>query len=188
LTWYDPGTEPKFGPLDWFGSKPYGPVPGGGPSLWTYQAPYPDPTATPGSGFRVQGYAQTFFGTAAYSAPYYTNTNLRLTATSTPGSGPHGTGAGAVPIGPLSNRPLTACATLNNSGDSDILTTEDKYDWSNVDGGYTFNGAAKGHVSAHLENSTIPRGGNIGMIDGRVVWRPFNQVINRTSSGPWFYY
>src|SRR5665213_1818846 len=23
-TWYDPGTEPKFGPVDWFGTIPYG--------------------------------------------------------------------------------------------------------------------------------------------------------------------
>jgi prepilin-type N-terminal cleavage/methylation domain-containing protein len=36
LTWYDPGTEPKFGPLDWFGSVPYGNVPGNEPCLWCF--------------------------------------------------------------------------------------------------------------------------------------------------------
>src|SRR5580692_11431257 len=39
ITWYDPGTEPKFGPVDWFGTKPYGTVPGGNPSLWCWEIP-----------------------------------------------------------------------------------------------------------------------------------------------------
>lgn len=55
-TWYDPGTAPKFGPVDWFGTKPYGNVPGGDPCLWCFDnAPYPDPNAKPGVGYRVQG-------------------------------------------------------------------------------------------------------------------------------------
>lgn len=185
MTWYDPGTAPKFTETDWFGTVPYGNVPGGTPSLWTFGAPYPDPNAVPGSGFRVQGYAQTFFGTAAYGGPFATNTNQKLSATSTPG---YFTEAGGVPIGPLSDRPLTACATLNSTGDSDVLTTMATYNWIDVDGGYTYNGVAKGHISAHLKNAALPDGANIGMIDGHVKWRPFNQMINRTSSGPYFYY
>jgi prepilin-type N-terminal cleavage/methylation domain-containing protein/prepilin-type processing-associated H-X9-DG protein len=186
LTWYDPGTEPKFGPLDWFGTNPYGPVPGGGPSLWTFGAPYPDPTAVPGDmAFRVQGYAQTFFGTAAYSGNFATNTNKKLSDTSTPGYFDH---EGGVPVGNLSNRPLTACAQLNNSGDSDLYSQMVTYDWINVDGGYTFNGAPKGHISAHVQGGTIPVGANIGMLDGHVEWRIFNKMIDRTSSGPYFYY
>src|SRR5579872_1210768 len=85
LTWYDPGTAPKFGPVDWFGTVPYGNVPGGTPSLWTFDAPYPAPNIQPGQGFRVNGYAQTFYGTAAYSGVFATNTNQKLTAASTPG-------------------------------------------------------------------------------------------------------
>ena len=39
LTWYDPGTQPIFGPLDWFGMVPYGPVDTQGePSLWCYSS------------------------------------------------------------------------------------------------------------------------------------------------------
>jgi prepilin-type N-terminal cleavage/methylation domain-containing protein/prepilin-type processing-associated H-X9-DG protein len=185
LTWYDPGTEPKFGPVDWFGSIPYGNVPGGGPSLWTFGAAFPDPGAKPGDGFRVQGYAQTFFGTASYGGPFATNTNKKLSDTSTPGY--FGMGGG-VPVGNLSKRPLTACATLNDTGDVDAYPTFVKYNWINIDGGYTYNGAPKGHISAHVEGGAIPLGANIGMIDGHVEWRPFNQMINRTSSGPWFYY
>ena len=185
LTWYDPGTEPKFGPVDWFGTKPYGNVPGGGPSLWTFDAPYPDPTATPGSGFRVNGYAQTFYGTASYSGTSVTNTNQKLGAASTPG---YFDMEGGVPVGNLSKRPLTACATLTDSGDSDVYATFVKYNWINTDGGYTYDGVAKGHIAAHLEAGTIPVGANIGMIDGHVEWRPFNQMINRTGGGPYFYY
>jgi prepilin-type N-terminal cleavage/methylation domain-containing protein/prepilin-type processing-associated H-X9-DG protein len=184
-TWYDPGTSPKFTEVDWFGTIPYGNVPGGTPSLWTFDAPYPDPGAVPGSGFRVQGYAQTFYGTAAYSGPYVTNTNQKLTETSTPG---YFTAEGGVPVGPLSDRPLTACATLNSTGNSDVYTTMVTYDWNNVDGGYTYNGQPKGHISAHMRDASIPDGANVGMIDGHVKWRPFNQLIVRTSSGPYFYY
>jgi prepilin-type N-terminal cleavage/methylation domain-containing protein/prepilin-type processing-associated H-X9-DG protein len=195
LTWYDPGTEPVFGPLDWFGSKPYGPVPGGTPSLWTFAAPYPDPTATLKDGaFRVQGYAQTFAGTASYGGPFVTNTNLKLSETTTPGFFGE---AGGVPVGSLSRRPLTACATLNGdpaaggsggTGMSDVYSVMVTYNWTDVEGGYTYNGKPKGHISAHTEGGKIPTGGNIGMIDGHVEWRPFNQMINRTDSGPFFYY
>src|SRR5580658_2257588 len=39
ITWYDPGTGPKFGITDWFGTVQYGDVPGGTPSLWTFTEP-----------------------------------------------------------------------------------------------------------------------------------------------------
>ncbi len=185
LIWYDPGTAPKFGPVDWFGTVPYGNVPGGGPSLWTFGAPYPFPNARPGAGFRVNGYAQTFYGTAAYAGVFATNTNQKLTATSTPG---YFNAPGGLPVGSLANRPLTACATLEDGGNSDVYATMQTYNWINVDGGYTFGGAPKGHISAHLRDATIPDGANVGMLDAHVEWHPFNRLINRTSSGPNFYY
>jgi hypothetical protein len=164
---------------------PYGNVPGGDPSLWCWQLPYPDPGVAPGAGVRVQGYAQTFYGTASYGGTYATNTNQKLTATFTPGTFED---PGGVPIGPIANRPLTACATLNNTGDSDVYATMVTYDWINVDGGYRFNGAPKGHISAHVENGITPAGANVGMMDSHVEWRHFNQMINRTSAAPNFYY
>lgn len=177
LTWYDPGTEPVFGPIDWFGTVPYGAVPGGGPSLWTYDAPYPDPTATPGSGFRVNGYAQTFYGTASYgTGTYMTNTNQKL---------------GNPTAGNLSQKVLTACATLEDTGSSDIYAIFNTYVWNMTDGGYTYNGAPKPHISAHLEAGTKPVGANEGMLDGHVEWRIFQQMIDRIDPGsgdPLFYY
>jgi prepilin-type N-terminal cleavage/methylation domain-containing protein/prepilin-type processing-associated H-X9-DG protein len=195
LTWYDPGTEPKFGPPDWFGNPAYGNVSPGEPSLWCYQnAPYPDPSAKPGDGFRVQGYAQTFYGTATYAGTVFaTNTNQKLSATMTPG---YFEAPGGVPIGAVSKRPLSACATLNGTsptgngltGDSDVYSTMQTYNWVNVEGGYMYDGAHKGHISAHMKNATIPEGANIGMIDGHVEWRSFFQMICRNSATPYFYY
>jgi prepilin-type processing-associated H-X9-DG protein len=184
-TWYDPGTEPYLSPVDWFGSVPYGDVPGGTPSYWTYDAPYPDPGAKPGDGYRCITYAQTFYGTAMYAGEYATNTNFKLGATTTPG--PDGPASG-VPVGAVSQRPLTACAILNNTDDSDIYSVEQTYNWSVIDGGYHFNGVTKGNNSCHLEGRPVPVGGNIGMLDGHVEWRPFKQMINRTSASPFFYY
>jgi prepilin-type N-terminal cleavage/methylation domain-containing protein len=190
-TWYDPGTEPKFGPVDWFGSVPYGDVPGSEPSLWCFDAPYPYPNATFGAGpFRVTGYAQTFHGTASFSGgngQAVTNENIKLGETSvTNGDG------NSVLVGPVARRVLVACATLcQDPGAASINPTEMlTYNWINIDGGYMINGAKKGHISAHLKSATIPDGANEGMLDGHVEWRPFNQMIYRTanSSDPYFYW
>jgi prepilin-type N-terminal cleavage/methylation domain-containing protein/prepilin-type processing-associated H-X9-DG protein len=186
-TWYDPGTAPKFGPTDWFGTVPYGNVPGGTPSLWIWaNAPYPDPTAKFGDGaYRVIGYAQTFYGTASYSGNFATNTNQKLSSTSTPPGL-----EGSVPIGSISKRPLMACATLNNTGGSDVFATMLGYNWVDVDGGFQYDGKTKGHISAHLKSPKTPAGGNIGMLDGHVEWRPLNQMMDRDNAAdiPYFYY
>lgn len=191
LTWYDPGTEPKFGPVDWFGTVPYGNVPGGDPSLWTFQAPYPDPGVKPGLGpIRVVGYAQTFYGTICYkTGPYATNQNVKLTSTSTPG---YFGNTGGVPIGPLSQRVLTACATLctiaTGAPSTNYATmTGSQYNWIDVDGGYMYNGKPKGHISAHVQGRN-PVGANVGMLDSHVEWKPLRQMIPRTASAPYFYY
>jgi prepilin-type processing-associated H-X9-DG protein len=78
-----------------------------------------------------------------------------------------------------------ACATLENTaaGSNPFWPADEKYNWSSVDGGYY-----KPHISAHMANATIPEGGNIGMIDGHVEWRPFKQMICRDATSPWFYY
>jgi prepilin-type N-terminal cleavage/methylation domain-containing protein len=198
VTWYDPGTAPKFGPVDWFGTNQYGNVPGNTPSLWTWgngstPLPYPDPGVAPGVGVRVIGYAQTFSGTAMYYSTadtwYVTNENIKLSETSV-------TNAIGVsyPVGPIAKRVLVACATLNGapkSGNSDVYSFMAGYNWINVDGGYSYGGAAKGHISAHLKTPTIPDGANEGMLDGHVEWRPFNQMVDRVEGGgtlPYFYY
>jgi prepilin-type N-terminal cleavage/methylation domain-containing protein len=198
ITWYDPGTAPKFGPADWFGTNMYGNVEGNTPSLWTWgdgmtPLPYPNKKIGPLTpGIRVIGYAQTFYGTASYAGSYATNENIKLSASIvTNGSGQ------SVFVGPLSKRVLVACATLNGApgayGTNTDYASESQYNWVNVDGGYKFAGATKGHISAHLKSSTIPDGANEGMLDGHVEWAPFRQMINRVagdpgSSVPFFFY
>jgi prepilin-type N-terminal cleavage/methylation domain-containing protein len=170
LTWYDPGTEPVFGPSDWFGTVPYGPSPLGGNSLWTYvDAPYPDPGVTGlGQGYRVQGYAQTFYGTPSYGN-MASNTNQKLSGDGTAN---------------LSQKQLVACATLEqNGGTSDVYQIFNTYIWNSTDGGYP-----KAHISAHLEGGTKPVGANEGMLDGHVEWRIFQNMIDRVQDGPYFYY
>jgi prepilin-type N-terminal cleavage/methylation domain-containing protein len=169
LTWYDPGTEPTFGPQDWFGTVPYGPNTAlNANSLWTFAAPYPDPNAVFNSGaYRVNGYAQTFFGTPSYGA-LATNTNQKLSGDGTAN---------------LSQKQLVACATLNQSQNSDIYAIFKTYTWNATDGGYP-----KPHISAHLEGGTIPVGANEGMLDGHVEWRLFQNMICRVQDGPYFYY
>ena len=182
-TWYDICTGPKFGPVDWFG-----PVPVEDDHLWDY---------SPGV-FRVVGYAQTFVGTASYAGSYTsTNTNPKLTETSVTDDSTHESTA----VGPISQRVLTADATLNggsppndgvnsNSGQSDLLSDMMNYNWTDVEGGYTYGGAGayKGHISAHMQNKTIPEGCFFGALDAHVQWKPFNQMICRNADSPWFYY
>jgi prepilin-type N-terminal cleavage/methylation domain-containing protein len=190
-TWYDPGTGPKFGPVDWFGTVAYGDVPGNTPSLWCFEAPYPDPGAVFGSGaFRVTGYAQTFAGTASFvggNGVAVTNENYKLTETSVT----NGEGI-SVRLGPTAKRVLMACATLcsDPGGASINPSTLATYNWTEVEGGYLYNGVAKRHISAHMRNGTLPEGANEGMLDGHVEWRPFNQMIFRTgnSGDPTFYW
>ena len=203
--WYDPGTAPRFGPIDWFGNPA---LPMRNPmNRWTKRATHPcgvsgemayfhwpDPGALPGLGIRVIGYAQTFTNATEYqTGSYITNVNVKLAATSTLG---YGTGAyqGGVPIGPLSRRVLVACATLNNFGPANYpYDAEGKYvtAWNDINGGYPSLANPKGHISAHMKSASIPDGGNLGMIDGHVEWRPFSQMINRvdgTGTLPYFYY
>jgi len=191
-TWYDPGTGPRFGPDDWFGTVPYGNVPGGTPSLWTFGAKYPDPDAANGDGaFRVVGYALTLFGTPSYPGKFMTNTNRKLTDTMVP-SNPL-INRGGVLVGPTSKRVLTACADLADKAPTSPELSypgDMSYNWTSLDGGYKYNGAAKPHISAHVSRM-YPDGLNAGMLDAHVEWKPLRNIIQRstsTANSPYFFY
>jgi prepilin-type N-terminal cleavage/methylation domain-containing protein/prepilin-type processing-associated H-X9-DG protein len=175
LMWYDPASAPRFGPSDWdqpgTGTR--------GSTLWTFDANEDERAPITGD-FRVIYYAQTFFGTASYSGEFVTNENPKMTITSVSYDGQ------SLPIH-ISSRPLTACETIEDtqeSGPSTLLSEEKRYDWINVVGGYV-----KHDITSHLANGTIPSGGNIGMLDGHVEWRPLSQMLPRTGpNDPVFYY
>ena len=100
-------------------------------SLWTFgngstPLPYPDLSASSTSTLvRVQGYAQTFYGTATYYStadPWtLTNENIKLSATSVTIS----LGV-SYSIGQIATRTLVACATLNSTGSGNVLKYEDR--------------------------------------------------------------
>ena len=73
-----------------------------------------------------------------------------------------------------SARPLTACCTLSNYGQSDpaLVAT---YQWTGILGGLR----PFAHNSAHLIGQ-FPIGANIGMLDGHVEWRKFQYFLPRT--------
>jgi prepilin-type N-terminal cleavage/methylation domain-containing protein len=186
LNFYDPGTEPSFGPVDWFGTVPYGPVPGGGPSFWiSGGAPYPLLNAVFGqSGGRATGYAQTFVGSTAYGIPgdsigqgpgvypTLTNENLKLSTTT----------------GNVSQKTLVACATftwLPGANVSDDYQVFENYSWNGDSSPFL---TEKRLISAHLEGGTRPVGANEAMLDCHVEWRAFQNMIHRTLDNYFFYY
>ena len=136
------------------------------------------------SSFSVLGYAATLPGNASFVGAGASNVNTSLTVQrvfSSPFNGQ------LIPVQPAS-RPLVADATLNNTGNSSLYSAMIKYNWINIDGGYVnAYGQVQPHLSAHL-SGLIPLGGNIGMLDGHVEWRNFNQMVARTGSSPYFYW
>jgi prepilin-type processing-associated H-X9-DG protein len=158
---YCPGTAPRFTEQDNL-------------RLFNYGAPY----------FSVLGYASTLSGPAEFAGPFATNTNSTLTMQRAP---PYFGSTQLLPVKPAT-RALVADANLNNTGNSSVYAVMLTYNWVNIVGGYVnAYGQAQGHLSPHL-NGTVPLGGNIGMLDGHVEWRNFQDMLPRTSSAPYFYW
>jgi len=117
--------------------------------------------------FRVIGYAQTFPGTASINAtndnPSVVPTAIKYVTIELPPPLP-------------SERVLLACATISQPGQSN---TNNRYanTYTGINGGW-----AKPHRTSHLDGK-IPSGGNVGMLDGHVIWRKFNIMIPRTDPG-----
>jgi prepilin-type N-terminal cleavage/methylation domain-containing protein/prepilin-type processing-associated H-X9-DG protein len=171
--WYDPGTYLEFGDADWL-------------AFWNNNAPEFDDEAAP----RVIGYAQTFYGIGLYANlgewEFSTNINQKLTTV------PLTLNGKALTI-QASSRVLLACATITSANNlSDNLRIMNGYLWTDVPHSEDPDvPGAKPFTSAHMLNARIPAGGNMGMIDGHVEWRPFQQFIPRAGGngeGPAFYY
>ncbi len=135
----------------------------GANSLWNFGA-----SAGP-SGFRVIGYALTL-GSAILAS-----TNRNSTIVPQPITG----GPAVIPPPLPSQRVLTADANLSQDG----------VNFTSIPGGFGFNGVLYPHLCPHLDG-TFPAGGNVGMLDGHVEWRPFKQMQIRTTAGmlPYFYW
>jgi prepilin-type processing-associated H-X9-DG protein len=121
-----------------------------------------------GSSFAVLGYAHTF---STGSTVLATNLN--------PSINPQPIQAGGVshPAPSPSRRVMLADPTLSNSGNVVDRTAN----------AYSMSGGIGQHSSAHMEGR-LPAGGNVAMLDGSVVWRPFAEMRPQTGGGPYFWW
>ena len=168
--WYDPGTSPRLADADW-------------QALWN------NSTDNPVGGVpavRITCYTSTMPGSARYTQSYSTNYNAKTVPSS-------------LAFGPIvlkiipTTRPLVACATITPVGNTSAnLAVMNTYNWNNIP--YSADPDVPVHknfTSPHFKNGRIPAGGNIGMLDGHVEWRPFAQFLPRWGNqmdGPVFYF
>ena len=117
--------------------------------------------------FHVCGYALTFPGTVALAGGTNINSSLIPNAIRI--------GSVSIPVGSSSKRVLLADGTISEPGQNN----------KNLRATYTYTGipGAFYERAAHL-NGNLPAGGNLGMLDGHVEWRKFNDMLPRNNSSP----
>jgi prepilin-type N-terminal cleavage/methylation domain-containing protein/prepilin-type processing-associated H-X9-DG protein len=172
--WYDPGTYAQFTDADNL-------------SFWnnTMVEDYDNDAAV-----RIVGYSETLFGIALYKNAgkweFSTNVNQKVTGE------PLTLNGDTYPI-VIASRVLVACCTVTSAGNlSDDLATKEGYIWTGLP--HTDDPDVPGtkpYTSSHMLNGRIPSGANLGMIDGHVEWRRFQDLVPRAgglNSGPCFYF
>ena len=124
-------------------------------------------------GYRVLGYAHTFPGNASVAS-----TNLNATLTPVPF--PIGFGVTVTPL--TSQRVLLADATISDFGQNNPALRY-TYNFTSIGGGFP-----QRYCSPHLMG-LFPAGGNLGMLDGHIEWRKFDDMKPRTDgSSPVFWW
>ena len=168
--WYDPGTYEHFTDIDFR-------------AFWNSSAyeSEKDPI------LRVVGYTQTLSGIGGYQNQggweFSTNVNQKITGE------PITLNGRSVPI-VISSRVLTACVAVT-TGEFDTLKTMEGAMWTGLSPTLDQDILAlttKTLTSSHMLNARIPSGGNLGMLDAHVEWRPFQYFIPRATSELTFYY
>jgi prepilin-type N-terminal cleavage/methylation domain-containing protein len=173
--WYDPGTFQTFSDADMVAN-------------WNNIATEIDGEEP----LRVVGYAETFYGIGLYANTgnweFSTNLNQKLSAASISSSS---YGGKLLQIS-ASSRVLLACATITSANNlSDIPRVMETFVWTGLPHSDDPDVPVdKPFTSSHMLNSRLPLGGNLGMIDGHVEWRPFQQLFPRAGgdNGPAFYF
>ena len=83
---------------------------------------------------------------------------------------------------PAADRVMVACVVMSDVGQND-WSARNSYKWINIQGGLRNpDGTFFQHRTSHLKRGSVPRGGNLGMLDGHVEWRPFQQMLPRTDA------
>ncbi len=130
-----------------------------------------------GGAYSVAGYSFAWYQTAGLIS---TNWNKSLTPQQIPNNLP----TQFYPPPSPSDRVLTACVVMSRDGQNTATPlAEAGYQWRNITGGLaTPTGGAFQHRTSHL-NRNMPRGGNLGMLDGHAEWRRFQFMLPRTTPG-----
>lgn len=163
-TMYCPSTAPRFTDKQNFANT--SPMYGNNSSLWNFGISGP----TPGNGdFHVIGYTLALWGQNSILQPTNQNRTVNPEAYNYYGVRP--------PERP-SQRVLTADAILSLSINSGFTS---------IGGGFQQQGVTYPYISPHLDG-IVPAGGNVGMLDGHVEWRPFSQMVPRNGGYPYFYF
>jgi len=76
---------------------------------------------------------------------------------------------------------LIADATISTPAGG-VYANRYTYSYTEVDGGFY-----KPHISPHLKGK-FPDGGNIGFKDGHVIWRKFDLMDQRATTGQSFWW
>ena len=121
--------------------------------------------------YRVVGYALTLPGTPCLCPTNYNRTVIPEAIQY---------GPNMVPPLPVSDKVLTADATISQPAENnEAQRASGGYHYTDVIGSYP-----KHHLTAHM-NGNVPKGGNLGMLDGHVEWRKFERMHVRASGGIW---
>ena len=124
------------------------------------------------SGYHVIGYALTLPNTPSLCP---TNQNPTIIPQ------PVRFGPVMVNRGPSSDIVLVGDATMSrNTECNEAQKYTGGYHWTDIDTG----SYGKHHVTAHMKGGS-PAGGNLGMLDGHVQWRKFDQMHIRASGTLW---
>jgi len=82
------------------------------------------------------------------------------------------------------NLELCLDATLGQPGSS----KKHGYNFGSITSGGTWSGEKIFDTSNHVKTDDEPYGGNIGMLDGHVEWRPFQDMEERYNTNPCFFW
>jgi len=130
-----------------------------------------------GGSVHVTGYAYAWQNT-----PSITTTNQNRSTIPTTIVDMSKPGFPTYPAPSPSDRPLTTCITMSESGQNNPASVGG-YQWSGITGGLNWpppNYPPFLHRTSHL-NKNFPVGGNIGMLDGHIEWRKFQFMFPRTN-------
>ncbi len=165
--------------------------------MWNYSIGYNN-SVNPGvatSGYRATGYATTLSGSPRVLSDDV-NRSVSEQQITLSGSDVSLGSAGSVYHIVASQRPLLADATISSQGQVNPALAS-TYQWTgHTEVGITFTlvwqntpyGPWLGSSTPHMAG-IVPAGGNIGMLDGHVEWRPFSNMIPRTTgSGDVFWW